>query len=160
MNLELAEKLTQLLVAQKQTVGFAESCTGGLASSTLTRVSGVSQVFLGSVIAYDNSVKEGILKVKQDLIERHGAVSEEVAQAMAQGAKEVLRTDWSVGMTGIAGPNGGTPEKPVGLVWFAGCGPSIEWSEKKVFSGDRHQIQNQAVQWVFQKLCELVAMPK
>jgi len=120
-----------------QTLATAESCTGGLVSARLTDVPGASEVFVGGVVSYSNEVKEHQLGVPlADLVD-HGAVSEEVARAMATGARDHLGADWGVGITGIAGPSGGTEDKPVGLVFWAVAGPRGTRAEHRVFPGDR-----------------------
>ena len=125
-------------------VSFAESCTGGKLSSKLTEQSGVSDIFMGSVVCYANSVKEDILGVQKDAMIKEGAVSELVALQMAHGARKVLKSDWAVAITGIAGPDGGTKDKPVGTVCFGLVGPGIEYAEKKLFTGQRIQIQEKS----------------
>ena len=99
-------------------IATAESCTGGLIGAAITAISGSSGCFSGGIIAYDNSVKTGQLHVPADMIETHGAVSEQVASAMAKGVLEALNVDLAISVTGIAGPSGGTAEKPVGTVWM------------------------------------------
>ncbi len=150
VTLQVIERLRSL----KQTLGFAESCTGGLASATLSEVAGVSDIFLGSVVSYSNEVKESLLKVSGGTLKNEGAVSEQVALQMAQGLRNQLKCHWSVSITGIAGPTGGTPEKPVGTVWFAVVGPGFEASRRKQFSGTRREIQKQAVETAFEFLKE------
>ncbi len=113
-----AGTVADLLAERKLTVGFGESCTGGLVAHRLTNVPGCSTYYRGAINAYANDVKVGVLGVEDALLARHGAVSEEVAGAMADGARRVLGTDVAVGVTGIAGPDGGTAEKPVGTVCF------------------------------------------
>jgi len=115
----LAEATVQVLTRRSTTVSVAESCTGGLVSAALTDVPGVSDVFLGSVVSYANSVKSGVLDVPDGLLAQFGAVSEQTAAAMAEGARTLMGSDIAVSITGVAGPGGGTSEKPVGLVWFA-----------------------------------------
>jgi nicotinamide-nucleotide amidase len=122
----------------------AESCTGGLVASRLTAVPGSSDVFVGSVIAYSNAVKQASLGVPAELIEAHGAVSEEVAAAMAHGARERLGVDVAVAVTGVAGPGGGSPEKPVGLVFAHAVGPGGEDSVRTELPGDREMIRGRA----------------
>ncbi len=111
--------VVRLLTEQHKTVATAESCTGGLLAARITEIPGSSAVFLGSVVAYHNDVKQSALGVKASTLERHGAVSEETAIEMAEGALANMRTDFALSTTGIAGPDGGTPEKPVGTIWIA-----------------------------------------
>jgi nicotinamide-nucleotide amidase len=122
----------------------AESCTGGMVAERLTSVPGSSDVFVGSVVAYANEVKERELGVPAALLAEHGAVSEEVAVAMARGARERLGADVAVAVTGIAGPGGGTAEKPVGLVHLAVAGPDGELSATTSYPGDRDGIRRRA----------------
>jgi PncC family amidohydrolase len=119
----LEVRVGERLKALRRTVGTAESCTGGLIAHLLTEVAGSSAYVLGGIVAYANSVKEQVLGVPASLLIQHGAVSEPVAVAMADGARRVLRVDYAVAVTGIAGPGGGTPEKPVGLVYMAVATP-------------------------------------
>lgn len=111
--------IVKWLTDQKQSLSTAESCTGGTIAQRITSIPGSSVVFQGSVVAYSNAVKKTLLGVDPQLLEAHGAVSREVAEAMATGVREKLQTDYSIATTGIAGPGGGTAEKPVGLVWIA-----------------------------------------
>lgn len=115
----LADAVAKLLIAQKKTISTAESCTGGLIAKMLTDVSGSSAYFIQSLVTYSNHAKHNLLAVPHALIESHGAVSAEVARAMAEGCRSVSETDYAISATGIAGPTGGTPEKPVGLVYIA-----------------------------------------
>ncbi|MFA5808786.1 MAG: CinA family nicotinamide mononucleotide deamidase-related protein [Thermoleophilia bacterium] len=115
----IAEAVAGKLVHGKETLAVAESCTGGMLSETITGLSGASRFFLGGVIAYDNFVKTAILKVKQDTLDEEGAVSETVARQMAKGVRAALGAGYGIGITGIAGPEGGTPQKPVGLVYIS-----------------------------------------
>jgi PncC family amidohydrolase len=139
------------------TLGFAESCTGGLASALLASQPGVSSFFLGSVVSYARSVKSDVLGVPASLLAVHGEVSEPVARAMARGARQNLKVDWAVAITGIAGPNGGTADKPVGLVHFAVCGPGFEVAERRLFgSQSREDIQRQAALFAFDLLLSAV----
>jgi nicotinamide-nucleotide amidase len=127
-------------------VGAAESCTGGLVGGRLTDISGSSDVFIGAVVCYADRLKTELLDVAPALIQAHGAVSEEVARAMAEGALRRLGVDLAVSVTGIAGPGGGTPEKPVGTVWFAvGSAARIE-ARRVVFLGSRREIRGRAAQ--------------
>ncbi len=112
-----------MLVEQGLTVAVAESCTGGLLLGRLTDRPGSSAYLRGGIVAYANEVKEELAGVPAELIEAHGAVSQEVAVALAEGARRVVGADIGIGVTGVAGPGGGTDEKPVGLVWLALVGP-------------------------------------
>ena len=138
-------------------VSFAESCTGGKLSARLTEIAGVSDIFMGSVICYANSAKEDILGVLRETLIKEGAVSEASALQMASGAKRVLKSDWAVAITGIAGPDGGTKDKPVGTVCFGVVGPNVEYTEKKLFTGQRVQIQEQSAEWALEILIAQLA---
>ena len=126
------------------TLAAAESCTGGLVAARLTEVAGASDVFRGSVVAYANDVKEHELDVPAEQLERFGAVSAEVAQAMAAGARARLRADVGIAITGIAGPDGGTPDKPVGLVFVHAVGPDGEKARRIELPGDREMVRGRA----------------
>lgn len=145
MSRARVENAIRVLRERRWTLGFAESCTGGLLSGEFARVAGVSDVFLGSVVSYSNQVKAKFLDVGANSLRFEGAVSERVAREMARGACARLECDCAVAVTGIAGPGGGSPAKPVGLVWFAAKGPGFEVVESRQFNGDREAIQNQAV---------------
>ena len=151
---QILPKLIETLKAKHYSLGFAESCTGGLLSAQLTEISGVSSFYKGAVVAYANEVKNKLLGVPMDLIEKDGAVSESVAKAMAVGLAKSLSVDCAIAVTGVAGPNGGTAAKPVGTVCFAVMGPGFESSARKHFSGSRQEIQAQAVGYGFQFLLE------
>lgn len=140
-------QILPLLRKHQQTLGFAESCTGGLLSTSLTSLPGVSDVFMGSVVSYANQVKMDLLSVDENSLKDHGAVSEQVALQMAQGARDKLKCSWALAITGIAGPSGGSVEKPVGTVCFAICGPNFEASTRQKFSGDRAAIQIHSVRF-------------
>jgi PncC family amidohydrolase len=133
----LEEAIGQLLNVQHLTLATAESCTGGLVSHRLTNVPGSSAYFLGGVVAYAYDVKEKVLGVDHATLYRLGAVSEEVARQMAQGVRRALRADLGVAITGIAGPGGETPNKPVGLTYIALAAPDAELAERHVWAGDR-----------------------
>ena len=127
------------------TLGTAESCTGGMVAARLTGIPGSSDVFRGGVVAYGNEIKEGELAVPASLLAEHGAVSPEVAEAMAQGARARLGVDVAVSVTGIAGPDGGTEEKPVGLVYLHAEGPNGGMGREFSFPGDRPSIRARSV---------------
>lgn len=143
--MKTAEILVRTLVQKNLTCATAESCTGGGVGSAITAVAGSSAVFFGGVVSYDNSVKRDVLGVDAEILERNGAVSKECAAAMAEGALRLLKTDLAVSVTGIAGPDGGTVEKPVGLVWFATATKSRVCAESKLFSGSREEVRDAAV---------------
>ncbi len=129
-----------------QRLACAESCTGGLLAARLTDVSGASAVFLGGIVAYANAVKRDLLAVPEVVLNTEGAVSAACAAAMAAGARRRLGSDWALATTGIAGPGGATPSKPVGLVFLAAAGPDdIMLVERHLFAGGRAEIRRQSV---------------
>ena len=141
---DLSSVLIKQLLKRKQSLAFAESCTGGLLSSSITAISGSSKVFKGSIISYSNEIKQSLLNIPENLIKKYGAVSEEVAQIMALNAKEKLNSDWSIAISGIAGPSGGSKDKPIGLVYIAIAGPNNQITNiKKIFSSTRNRIEIQ-----------------
>lgn len=131
------------------TVSTAESCTGGYIAHRITSVPGSSACFRGSVVAYDNTVKEQVLRVDTALLAAHGAVSQSVAEAMAKGVRELLDTDYAIATTGIAGPSGGTDEKPVGTVWIALSGRDRILSKVYHFKLDRQLNIERTTQTAF-----------
>ena len=141
----VAEKLVALLKAQGLTCATAESCTGGGVGSAITAVPGSSAVFAGGIISYANEVKRDVLGVAAQALDEYGAVSPQVAAQMAEGARRLLKTDLAVSLTGIAGPDGGSDEKPVGLVWFGLATKDGVRTEKAIFRGDRVRVREQAV---------------
>lgn len=120
-----------------KTLSTAESCTGGLIASTITSVPGASEYFLGSVVSYANSVKQEVLGVSQEILTKHGAVSSECVAAMAEGVRKLTETDFAVATSGIAGPGGGSEEKPVGLVWIGVSSSAGTETFRLVFNSDR-----------------------
>ena len=141
-----AERLVEVLSGRKMTCATAESCTGGGTGCAITAVPGSSAVFKGGVISYDNSVKRDVLGVPEEVLATKGAVSSECAAAMAEGARRLLKTNLAVSLTGIAGPGGGTAEKPVGLVWFGLASQAGTATEKKIFPGDREAVRRAALE--------------
>jgi nicotinamide-nucleotide amidase len=139
-----AELVLRLLRERGLSLGTAESCTGGLVAGRLTDVPGSSDVFRGAIVAYDDEVKQSQLGVEASLLAEHGAVSPEVAAAMARGARERLGVDVAVSVTGVAGPGGGSEEKPVGLVFLHASGPMGERDLRFSFPGDRETIRSRA----------------
>lgn len=160
MNLyQKTEKLIQLLREKKSTISFAESCTGGQLSSAFSEHPGVSDVFLGSVVAYHNHFKHDFLAVPSQVILQNGAVSNEVALLMARGLKAKSKSDYVIAITGIAGPTGGSPDKPVGTVWFGFVGPGFEYTSMEVFAGSRTEIQNKSVEYSIDRLLNQLIEP-
>jgi nicotinamide-nucleotide amidase len=143
----LESAVVRLFTEKGLTIATAESCTGGLLSARLTEVPGSSKVFLGGAITYSNEAKSDLVAVPAELIHEHGAVSPEVAEAMARGARERFQSDFGVGITGVAGPDGGTPEKPVGLVYIALAGPGGVRVEKSRFMGSRADVRYRSAQY-------------
>ncbi len=152
----LSRSIGGLLKEEKLTVCTAESCTGGLLSSVLTMVSGASSYYMGSVIAYSNEVKNKILGVPQDILINKGAVSPETANLLASGVRALLGAAIGIGITGIAGPEGGTPEKPVGLVYIALNSATVSWCHGFYFRGDRQRIRLLSVNAALQMLKQYV----
>ena len=141
----LALRLGEALSARGWLLGCAESCTGGLLSSVLTDAPGASAWFAGAVVAYANGIKRDVLGVSQAVLDAKGAVSRESVLSMARGARGVLRADAAIAVSGIAGPSGGTPQKPVGTVWMAWEGPDFTDVQRFQFAGDRLAIKRLAV---------------
>lgn len=139
------EQVVELLVQQKRTITTAESCTGGLIAATLVNVSGASKVLNEGYITYSNEAKQRLLGVDGNTLEEYGAVSEQTAREMAVGAARAASADMALSATGIAGPDGGTAEKPVGLVYIGCCLEHETWVEKHVFAGNRAEVRRQTV---------------
>jgi nicotinamide-nucleotide amidase len=140
----LEEVLGTRLKELGQTLALAESCTGGYLSHLITSVAGSSAYYIGGVVSYANAVKMEVLGIPSDMLELNGAVSGPVAERMAEGVKRALKSDWAVATTGIAGPDGGTVEKPVGTVWIAVAGPDGVVATKGVFMGSRDLVIRRA----------------
>jgi nicotinamide-nucleotide amidase len=142
----LEEAVVKLLVAKKRTVATAESCTGGLLAGRITSVPGSSVAFTTGLVTYSNEAKQNLLKIPHALIASVGAVSPEVATAMAERARELAGADYGIGVTGIAGPGGGTPGKPVGLVYIALADANGVTTTKNLFTGSRADIRHRSTQ--------------
>ena len=153
----LAKKSVSLCLEKNLTFGTAESCTGGLIAASVTDIPGASAAFFGGVVSYDNSVKHGILGVQNETLKRFGAVSKETAEEMAKGALRALGVDLSVAVTGIAGPTGGTPKKPIGLVYIATASKNGVTVTENYFSGDREAVRLQTVAKALSLLNEQIA---
>jgi nicotinamide-nucleotide amidase len=147
----LALRLGRALLVRGWRVATAESCTGGWIAKTLTDVAGSSQWFDGGVVSYSN-----LLGVSPDMLAAHGAVSEQVVRAMADGARDRFHTQLAVAVSGIAGPDGGTPDKPVGTVCFAWATPTGTGAARRVFTGGRDSVRRQSVAFAIERLVDLV----
>jgi PncC family amidohydrolase len=145
-SMRLEDKVSKKFIQQGQTLGLAESCTGGLIGDRLTNIAGASTFFLLGIVAYDNAAKTKLLGVSPALIKKHGAVSAPVARAMAVGVRKILKTDYGLSVTGIAGPGGATKSKPVGLVFIALSTGSKTTVKQFRFKGTRLAIKEKAAQ--------------
>lgn len=148
--MSVEEVIGVLLVDRGLTLVTAESCTGGLVAHRITNVSGSSDYFLGGLVTYSNEAKERDLGVRHETLVTHGAVSEETAREMARGARERMVADVGVSVTGIAGPTGGSLEKPVGLVYVGLSAPGVERCERYVWQGDRVANKEQSAEAALQ----------
>lgn len=146
------QTLANNLSTQNLKVTCAESCTGGLLAANLTRLPGSSAWFDMGFVTYSNEAKQQMLNVNPTTLAHYGAVSEEVVREMALGALIASKADYALSISGVAGPSGGSEEKPVGLVWFGVASKKRIWAEFKVFNGDRDQVRAQAVQHAIQLL--------
>lgn len=143
----LAAELTTALASSGQTVTTAESCTGGWIAKLITDIPGSSAIFESGLVTYSNAAKQSLLGVGHDVLESHGAVSDPVVRAMADGARTRAAADIAVAVSGIAGPDGGTPDKPVGTVWFAWSTASTTEADCQQFSGDRNAVRAAAARY-------------
>ena len=142
---ETVKEIIDILKERRQSVTFAESCTGGGVAATFTAVPGASAVFNGSVVTYANEIKHRWLGVSEEVLERYGAVSEACVSQMLEGVKELAHADYALAISGIAGPDGGTPQKPVGTVYIGLLTPNTKEVRRHLFSGDREAIQRQSI---------------
>ena len=152
----LEQKIAQLLIQKNKTLAVAESCTGGLLANRLTNISGSSDYLEGGFIVYSNASKIKLLKISPAAIKNNGAVSDVVAQAMAASVRKILKTNFGVAITGIAGPTGGSKTKPVGLTFIAVATSQQILCKKFIFKGSRLQIKSQAATQALQLLLSLV----
>ncbi|MDA3813610.1 MAG: RNA-binding S4 domain-containing protein [Candidatus Cloacimonetes bacterium] len=150
----LSQKLHEKLLFKKLTLSLAESCTGGMIQEMITSNSGASEYFMGGVVSYSNQAKINVLKVKSETINNFGAVSTETAIEMVKGTKKIFETDISASITGIAGPSGGTPEKPVGTIYLAVSINDKIITRKLSLSGNRENIRKKSVLILFKLLLE------
>lgn len=156
----LADGIFKQLRAMEKTLAIAESCTGGKLSDAFTNIPGASKVFAGSVVCYNNEAKVHIIEVPNALIEQHGAVSAEVAVAMATGAAEKFSTNYALSITGFAGPGGGTSENPVGTLYIGYYSPSGVWAHKVMYPGQREAVKVRAVNAAFDLMRRRLAQDK
>ena len=156
MKTEYASELIKTLKSRGMKLATAESCTGGGIGLALTSVSGSSAVYLGGVISYDNSIKEQLLGVPNEILLTVGAVSEETAVAMAKGVRNLLHADLAVAVTGIAGPNADGTNKPVGLVYVAVVSESQTVVSENHFSGDREAVREQTIVKALQMVLQMI----
>ena len=139
MDQMLEAEVGSVLMERGWTLALGESCTGGLIAHRITEVAGSSEYFLGGVVAYSNPIKESLLRVQRETLEAVGAVSEETAFEMSRGVRETIGASVGVSVTGIAGPGGGTEDKPVGLTYISVSTPEGEWVERHVFESNRSE---------------------
>jgi len=151
-------QLVQRLAGRKLTLALAESCTGGMVARRVTAIAGASAVFIGGIVCYANAVKRDLLGVPQAVLDTRGAVSRETAILLAENVRALLGADLSAAVTGIAGPDGGSVDKPVGLVHIATVGPIGRVARGYVFSGNREVIRRQACATVLSMLLEQVCV--
>ena len=150
----IAQQLGEILCKKNAKLTTAESCTGGAISEAITSVSGSSQWFEFGFVTYANSAKRQLLGVSEETLEQYGAVSEQVVKQMAQGAIKQSEADYAIAVSGVAGPDGGTEEKPVGTVWVCWQTPTQIWTHKLVLSGDRQAVRSEAVKKSLQQLLQ------
>lgn len=156
MEKSLEEQAGMLLLQQGLKLAVAESCTGGLISHLITNVTGASNYYLGGVTSYANEVKVGVLGVSSATLEKHGAVSAETVLEMARGVRKALGADIGVSVSGIAGPTGGTPQKPVGTVWIGLSSARDEFARHFLWQGDRLTIKQQSARAALSLLVEFL----
>ncbi len=159
INYENVEKIVLKLTEEKQTISFAESCTGGRLAAAFTSISGASEIFYGSVVSYSNEIKQAWLGVTQKTLVDHGAVSSQCVEEMLKGISsltDTIKSDYAIAVSGIAGPSGGTDIKPVGTVYIGLKTPVGEEVFKCFFKGDRNTIQEQSTAFAIQKLEEVL----
>ncbi|RMG77629.1 MAG: CinA family protein [Chloroflexi bacterium] len=159
--MKLEQQIGEVLKRRQLTLCTAESCTGGLIASCITDVAGSSAYMLGGVVAYANEIKQQLLHVRIETLRAYGAVSEQTAIEMAQGALSLFHADYALSVTGIAGPGGGTPEKPVGLTYIglAGRDGTLQ-VERYVWQGDRQANKQQSVQAALNLLLRVLQAPQ
>lgn len=155
-TLVLAEKLGKLLLSQAKQISCAESCTGGGIAYAITSTAGSSGWFNRSFVTYSNEAKQDLLGVKFVTLQNFGAVSQQTVEEMAEGAAKAGEADCAIAVSGIAGPDGGSPEKPVGTVWFGFYLGGEVVADKQVFTGDRYQVREKSIAFALQKMLQLL----
>jgi len=155
-NLSLEALAGELLRQRKWRLATAESCTGGLIAHRLTNVPGSSDYYLGGIIAYANEVKMNQLNVNTNTLEQSGAVSQETVIEMARGVRSALHADIGLSVSGIAGPGGGSPDKPVGLVWIGLTAPGYEQANRYLWEGNRLRVKEQSAEQALKLLVEFL----
>lgn len=145
MHYDKSKEVVELLIKRGLKITSAESCTGGLLAANITSVSGSSECFEGSFVTYSNEIKHKMINVREETLNKYGAVSEECVLEMAENSRKIMQSDIAIAISGIAGPSGGTDEKPVGLVWICLAAEGYIKAYKNIFSGDRDSVREQSV---------------
>lgn len=145
MHYDKSKEVVELLIKRGLKITSAESCTGGLLAANITSVSGSSECFEGSFVTYSNEIKHKMINVREETLNKYGAVSEECVLEMAANSRKIMQSDIAIAISGIAGPSGGTDEKPVGLVWICLAAEGYIKAYKNIFSGDRDSVREQSV---------------
>ena len=153
---ELALKIKEELIKRGEMMATAESCTGGLIASSIVNEAGSSAILKGGIVAYQNEVKRDLLGVSEDVLDKYGAVSEQTVKEMAEGARKKFNCEWAVATSGIAGPTGAEPGKPVGTVWMCVANSLQNEAFCEIFSGNREQIREKSVYKILSKLLFLL----
>ncbi|MCQ8228772.1 nicotinamide-nucleotide amidase [Pantoea trifolii] len=152
---QLSRRIGEQLKKRQATVTAAESCTGGWIAKVFTDISGSSAWFERGFVTYSNEAKQQMVGVQDTTLQQHGAVSEQTVREMATGAAKAAAAEYAIAVSGIAGPDGGTPDKPVGTVWFAIVGPEGRvLAQRQIFAGDRDAVRRQSVVWALQTLLD------
>jgi len=152
----ITEKIIHTLATQQQTITFAESCTGGRIAAQFTAISGASAILNGACVTYSNEIKHRWLGVSHEVLKQYGAVSEACVSQMLEGAAKMAEADVAIAVSGIAGPTGGTPEKPVGTVYIGILTPKAKEVYHCHFKGDREAVQQQSVQFAVKTLGKIL----
>ena len=157
---ELAMKIKEELIKRGEMMATAESCTGGLIASSIVNEAGSSAILKGGIVAYQNEVKHDLLGVDEEILEKYGAVSEQTVKAMAEGARQKFNCEWAVATSGIAGPTGAEPGKPVGTVWRWVASSLQNEAFCEIFAGNREQIRKKSVYKIMGRLLFLLNSQK